>query len=84
MEVITIESQAFKALVNEIVDQITERFKPDSLMTNQQVMDYTGFGPKWLSTRKELIGYIQDGKEIRFRRSHVDAYLNKHFISRKK
>jgi len=55
----------------------------EGYMTTQQVIEYTGYGIRWVESRQERIGYTQDGKEKRFKRADVDAYMLKNKVQRK-
>lgn len=57
--------------------------KDDRWMSVDEVSDYTGFGPKWVAARKEKFGFFQDGKDIKFKKSNVDAYLKRNSIEPK-
>lgn len=58
-------------------------FLKEGYMTTQQVIEYTGYGLRWVESRQDRIGYSQDGKEKRFKRADVDAYMLKNKIQRK-
>ena len=53
-------------------------------MSIKEVMEYTGFGRHWVLSKKEDIGYFQDGsKDMRFYKENIDAYFRAHHIQRK-
>jgi len=85
MDVIVIESPAFKKLMDRL-DRIEEATKKDGdrWLSMKDAQDYTGFGKDWLNARKEEIGYFQDGcKDIRFYKSNIDKYFKAKTILRK-
>lgn len=92
MQVITIEDSAFKAIegmVSNILNVVTaqneeiKHLKDNRLMSIDEVSAYLGFGSKWIHQRKDLIGFFQDGKDIKMYKADVDAYITKNFIKRK-
>jgi len=92
MEVITIEHKAYQQLIGSI-EQISETLsaikaendllKADRYLTMKEIIEYTGHGVRWIETRREAIGYYQDGKEITMKKSDIDRYLAKHFVKRR-
>ena len=93
MEVIVIESEAFKAIegmVSNILSVVTaqsneiKQLKDNRLMSVKEVCSYTGFGIDWVNKHKEHIGYTQIGcKDLRFYKEDVDSYFLKHRIQSK-
>lgn len=85
MEVITIESSAYKELLQtltlqrtlflETVAQLKEA-KNDKWMSVSEVLEYTGFSRQWLMARKNDIGFFQDGKDLRFLKSNVIKFMS--------
>lgn len=88
MDVIVIESAAFKAMLHEIerkiVDTVTKHVSPeDRFMTVKEVAEYTRFAPQWVTLRSAEIGAFQKGCGLRFKKSDVDAYMAKHTFKTK-
>lgn len=80
--------QDLTCIRNMFSDAVAElkRLKSDRLMSTEEVCEYTGFGEAWVLRHKDKIGYSQiGGKDLRFRKEHVDNYFNnsKHFIKSK-
>lgn len=91
MEVIVIESDAFKHLTKTLekaVDKITDvmaenvELKEDRWMSVEDAAKYVGFERQWLINRKEDIGCFQEGTSIRFKKSDLDAYCKEKYIKR--
>ena len=87
MEIIAIESTAFQTLISNIEKsrKITEDMfnqlketKNDRYMDAKEVAVYTGFSTQWVKQRSSDIGAFQDGCGLRYLKSNVDAYMQKH------
>jgi hypothetical protein len=72
-----------QAKVIEIQHKEILSLKVDRWMSVDEVSAYTGFGPKWVTARKEKFGFFQDGKDIKFKKSNVDAYMKRNSIEPK-
>lgn len=93
MDVIVIESQAYKDIVGmfettlNTVTKLAEenkKLKDDRWMSLKEVMKYLGFGKEWVLARKSELGYFQVGcKDLKFRKSKIDLYMEKHFKQNK-
>jgi hypothetical protein len=93
MQVITIESETYKEIVNMVSTILTtverqaqelKQLKDNRLMGVKEVMEYTGFGTGWINSHKADIGYVQIGaKDLKFWKNDIDAYLKAHFVQRK-
>lgn len=91
MEVITIEHSAFlemKRMYFEICDKHNSLDKEYAktnikLLTVSDVAEMLNYTAKTIYDRKEEIGYIKNGKEIRFERSNVEAWIKKNSIKPK-
>lgn len=88
MNVVTIESEAFKKLeyLIERNAQLTEQMankEADRIFTLAQAAEYLGVDRRWVDTRKKSIGYFREGRLIRIRKSDIDKYLEKHTIKTK-
>jgi hypothetical protein len=91
MEGITIlETAAFQLLIdaikrsNELIAELTStKNVDDKYLCVEEVTQYIGFGKTWLFERQEDIGYYQDGKDKRFKKTDIDAYMAKYFIKSK-
>lgn len=92
MEVITFESETFKALVSEI--QETKKLMQivfakmndatqDRWLDPKEAADYVGFKPAWIKARSAQIGAFQAGCGLRFKKSDVDAYMKKNSFKAK-
>lgn len=84
MEVIVIESNAFKALVFEIEEakKLTKAMfdsmnasTQDRWLSPEEAAEYVGFKPAWIKARSAKIGCFKDGCGLRFKRSDIDAYM---------
>lgn len=85
-----IETPVLEALINgvkksnDLLTQIASAAKvEDNYLSIDEASQYLGFGKSWISERQEEIGYYQDGKDRRFKRADLDAYMANHFIKRK-
>jgi hypothetical protein len=89
MEVITIESEAFQKLERMFAEsQETIKVQAEiitaskiGLMSAQQVADLTGYDVKTIKLRKDEIGYSTMGKDLKFRPSDVQAWIQKYYRS---
>lgn len=84
-EVIVIDSEVYKEqnarlammeklflnVVNELHDKENERW-----ISVQQVMEYTGFSRQWVMNRKDVLGFFQDGKDLRFWKPDVMSFMS--------
>lgn len=79
MEVIVIESEAYKNLMFKIDTLFKALTKPvkeeDKWLTMEEVMEYTGFKYSWIMTRRSRIGYFRDGNGLRFKKANIDKYM---------
>ena len=92
MEVIVIESAAWKALIFEIEEsrklvkamfsQMTANSQ-DKWLSLDEAAKYAGFKPRWIRERSAKIGAFQDGCGLRFKRSDIDAYMLKHYFKQR-
>lgn len=86
MDVIVIQSEAYNnimAKIDAVVNLANEQAaipEEDRYMSVDEVCSYVGFGKNWLAERQHVIGYYQDGKDRRFKRKDIDAYMEKHRI----
>ena len=85
MEVIVIESEAFKAIMFEVSEgrRVSEAYwrlsterAEDKWLSPKQAAEYTGFKQAWIVDRKERIGFFQDGNGLRFKKSKLDKYMD--------
>jgi excisionase family DNA binding protein len=72
----------FGSLIAQVLEE-NKSLKNDKWMSVSEVTEYTGFGYKWIEDRQQEIGYFQDGKDKRFKKADIDAYMKKYFIQRK-
>lgn len=88
MEVIVMESEAFKKLEYliernaELMERLVNR-DPDRILSLDQAAEYIGVTKQWVSTWKKAISYFKESKLIRIRKSDIDKYLEKHTIKGK-
>lgn len=84
MEVIVIESGAYKELVDTLALQRTlflevvselKTLKNEKYWSVSDVMEFTGFSKDWVLARKEHFGFFQDGKDLKFYKPNVMRYL---------
>ena len=87
MEVITIESSTFNAIIHAIEEnkKLTERIfqkleaaKEDKWLSPLEAAEYSGFSKQWINSKAADIGAFKNGTALRFKRSAVDAYMQKH------
>ena len=92
MELVTFESQTYQHLESMYKDAVAKLEKAadkiqllqdDKLMGVDEAADYIGFGPKWVKERKEAIGFVDFGKDLKFKKSDLDAYIQAHHIKKK-
>lgn len=91
MELITFESEAYKAMLFEItqnhkktdaiIAQLNAR-SVDKWLSPTEAAEYTGFTPRWIKERSALIGAFQDGKGLRYKRSNLDKYMEANSFKR--
>lgn len=75
MRVITIESEAFKRMQMLLERAARINVEKDEILSLEQAAEYIGVDKQWVYSRRKKIGYIQEGKIIRIRKSNVDKYL---------
>jgi mRNA-degrading endonuclease RelE of RelBE toxin-antitoxin system len=87
MDVITIESSAFKRL-EDMFEESQQKIKEQAeiitaskigLMSSQQVADLTGYDEKTIRVRKNEIGYSTMGRDLRFKPADVQAWISKYY-----
>lgn len=92
MEVITMESEAWKALIADIEEakKLTKAMfdkmndtAQDRWFSPKDAAEYTGFNIAWIKARSAKIGAFQDGKGLRFKKSNVDKYMEKNSFKAK-
>lgn len=76
MEVIVIESEAFKRLEHLIERAAKASDDKDEIFNLEQAGEYIGVTGQWVYARRDRIGYIQEGKILRFRKKNIDKYLD--------
>lgn len=75
MEVIVIESEAFKRL-EYLIERAAQLGKEkDQIFTLEEAAEYVGVEKQWIYSRRRKIGFIQEAKIIRIRKSALDAFL---------
>lgn len=84
MEVITIESETYKEqearlrllekLFLQVVAELRET-KNDRWIGVKEVREFTGFSTNWIMARKLDFGFFQDGKDLKFYKPNVMAYM---------
>ncbi|HEY1062902.1 MAG TPA: hypothetical protein VGE44_14495 [Daejeonella sp.] len=88
MEVITIETSAYYELITQIKDLIEEskRVNKDIFIQNNRYLNaaevgaITGYSAKSIKNRKDSIGYISMGGELKFLKADVDKWMMKNYI----
>lgn len=92
MEVIVIGSEAWKALIFEIEEtrklmqvmfDTMNDAASDRWLSPKEAAEYVGFKPAWIKARSAKIGASQDGCGLRFKRSDIDKYMQKHSFKSK-
>ena len=91
MDVVVIESQAYKQIVEmfetiqkTVIELSKENLKNNRLLNIKEAAEYTGFGKAWLMRYKADIGYCQPGvKDLRFYKEDIDAFFLRHKIMKK-
>ncbi|WP_285011304.1 helix-turn-helix domain-containing protein [Pedobacter faecalis] len=87
MEVVVIESKTFQTLtqtINSAVEKIESvmaenlRLKEDRWLSVDEAAKYIGFSKQWLLRRKVEFGVFQEGQAVKFKRSSLDAYMEKY------
>lgn len=89
MNVITIEEEAYKNLLEEVKNLVQAAKKMSDeifiqkhkYLTAAEVGAITGYSSKSIKNRKDEIGYITQGGELKFIRSDVDAWMRRYYIS---
>lgn len=46
---------------------------PDQILTLKEAAEYVGVEKQWIYSRRRKIGFIQEGKVLRIRKSALDA-----------
>lgn len=92
MEVITIESAAYKELLQVISLQMTlflnlveelKDTKNEKYLSVEEVCELTGFSKDWVYARKADIGYFSEGKDLKFWKPNVLKYMSQRSIEPK-
>jgi len=92
MEVIVIESEAYKQLITRIenierlfIEAISElkEAKNDRYWSVEEVAEFTGFCESWVRKRKEHMGFFQEGKDLKFLKSNVLKYMSQRSVDPK-
>lgn len=91
MNVLTIESETFIRIEQmfeksqEIIQRQAEIITASkiALMTAKQVGELTGYDEKTIRIRKKEIGYSTLGKDLKFKPSDVEAWINRNYRSPK-
>jgi predicted DNA-binding transcriptional regulator AlpA len=55
----------------------------DKLLTQQQVVEWTGMSPAWFEMSRFKgtgISYVRMGRAIRYRTSDVQKWINEHIV----
>ena len=76
MEVIVIESEAFKRIEYMLKRAAQLGKEPDVIYTLEEAANYLRVDKKWIQTRKDKIGFFQEGRVIRIRKSAIDKYFD--------
>ena len=76
MNVITIESEALKRIEYMLERAAKLGKEPDVIMSLEEAAEYLRVDKKWVSTRKDRIGFFQEGRVIRLRKSAIDKYID--------
>lgn len=91
MQVITIEEQSFKMLMERIDKLILEceavnrgiYIESNKYLTAGQVGAITGYNGKTIKLRKDEIGFCTQGGLLKFLKSDVDIWMMKFYIPAK-
>lgn len=76
MEVIVIESEAFKRL-EYLIERVAQLGKEqDVIMSLEEAAEYLRVDKQWVYSRRRKIGFIQEGKVLRLRKSAIDKFLD--------
>ena len=80
MEGLFFESSAYKEMMFKLDVVFKLATKPvkeeDKWLTMEDVVSYVGFSRTWVMYRKNKIGCFKDGKDLRFKKSNVDKYMD--------
>ena len=81
MEVITIESQAYKNIMDKLNDiyEATLASQKDLYLSSKQVSEMTGFKNDWIHTHKHEIGHSLVDGQLRFKRKDVLEYMDANY-----
>jgi len=87
MEVITIESNAYEAMLLEIrksiIDTVTKTVSPDDRwLTPKEVAAYVGFTTAWVKERSAIIGASQDSRGLRYKKSDVEKFMQSRYFKK--
>jgi len=92
MDVLTIESSAFtemQAMFAKSQDII--KVQADTilklkvgLLNCKEVAELTGYNEKTIKSKKEEIGFMTIGKDIKFKPADVEAWIQKHYRAPKR
>lgn len=80
MEVIVIESEAFKRIEYLLERAAQLNKEPDIIMTMEEAAEYLRVEKQWVYARRKKIGFFQESKTILFRKSALDKYFQAHSI----
>ena len=67
-------------IIKELVEKLMVKDYSDMLFTEEDVMKILGVGERWLREKRKSgeIGFVPlTNKKIRYKREHIDQYLNK-------
>lgn len=92
MEVITVESGAWKSLIadleetRKLIQAMFDKMSDaaaDRWLSPKEAAEYVGFKPAWIKARSHKIGAFKDGCGLRFKRSDIDKYMQKNSFKAK-
>jgi hypothetical protein len=92
MEVVTMESPAFKELVTMFgkvcktcIELASENnaLKSKRLFTAQEVSNITGYNEKTIRLKKHEIGFRSEGGQLMFKPEDVDAWIERGYVAPK-
>lgn len=71
-----------KLTVMSTISELRETKRP--YLTTSDVVELTGFGPKWVQDNKAIIGFTMVGNHCRFKRSDVIEFMEQNYFKTKK
>lgn len=91
-EVMVIESAAYQAMkaMHEEAVQLVKVLATENLTLKHKYLNptevgfITGYNSKTIKLRKEEIGYITQGKDIRFKLEDVKAWMDSYYVHPKR